>query len=112
MWMGESESDSNASFRFSFEAELILVSLPFPLSRFFFSRSVAYLCQPFVSPLGRFPHVLAENWPQASTDFFESFKQFDESGSPQRVQVLKYLVLSYMLMGSDINPFDSQETKP
>ncbi|KAL7417744.1 PCI domain-containing protein [Mrakia frigida] len=53
-----------------------------------------------------------KNWPQASTDFFESFKQFDESGSPQRVQVLKYLVLSYMLMGSDINPFDSQETKP
>lgn len=28
------------------------------------------------------------------------------------MKVLKYLVLSYMLMGSDINPFDSQETKP
>ena len=26
--------------------------------------------------------------------------------------MLKYLVLAYMLMGSDINPFDSQETKP
>jgi COP9 signalosome complex subunit 2 len=26
--------------------------------------------------------------------------------------VLKYLVLTTMLMGSDINPFDSQETKP
>ncbi|CDZ96801.1 COP9 signalosome, subunit CSN2 [Phaffia rhodozyma] len=53
-----------------------------------------------------------KNWAQASTDFFESFKQFDESGSPQRIQVLKYLVLAYMLMGSEINPFDSQETKP
>lgn len=55
---------------------------------------------------------LIGNWAQASTDFFESFKQFDEAGAPQRVQVLKYLVLAYMLMGSDINPFDSQETKP
>ncbi|KAJ9127261.1 hypothetical protein QFC24_001499 [Naganishia onofrii] len=52
------------------------------------------------------------SWDKASTDFFESFKQYDESGSPQRIQVLKYLVLTYMLMGSDINPFDSQETKP
>lgn len=53
-----------------------------------------------------------KSWENASTDFFESFKQYDESGSPQRIQVLKYLVLAYMLMGSDINPFDSQETKP
>jgi COP9 signalosome complex subunit 2 len=54
----------------------------------------------------------AEAWDKASTDLFESFRQYDESGSPQRIQVLKYLVLTYMLMGSDINPFDSQETKP
>jgi COP9 signalosome complex subunit 2 len=52
------------------------------------------------------------SWDKASTDLFESFRQYDESGSPQRIQVLKYLVLTYMLMGSDINPFDSQETKP
>lgn len=56
--------------------------------------------------------TLAEAWEKASTDLFESFRQYDESGSPQRIQVLKYLVLTYMLMGSDINPFDSQETKP
>lgn len=54
----------------------------------------------------------AGSWDKASTDLFESFRQYDESGSPQRIQVLKYLVLNYMLMGSDINPFDSQETKP
>ena len=53
-----------------------------------------------------------EQWARASTDFFESFRNYDESGSPQRIQVLKYLVLANMLMGSDINPFDSQETKP
>ncbi|KAH8835678.1 PCI domain-containing protein [Flagelloscypha sp. PMI_526] len=51
-------------------------------------------------------------WNRASEDFFESFKNYDEAGSPQRIQVLKYLVLANMLMGSEVNPFDSQETKP
>ena len=54
----------------------------------------------------------AENWKGAQSDFFESFKNYDEAGSLQRIQVLKYLVLATMLSGSDINPFDSQETKP
>jgi len=53
-----------------------------------------------------------KQWGKASSDFFESFRNYDESGSPQRIQVLKYLVLANMLMASDINPFDSQETKP
>lgn len=52
-----------------------------------------------------------ENWKGAQSDFFESFKNYDEAGSPQRIQVLKYLVLTTMLIGSDINPFDSPETK-
>ncbi|KAK4687770.1 COP9 signalosome complex subunit 2, partial [Tremellales sp. Uapishka_1] len=56
--------------------------------------------------------MMEKAWDKASTDLFESFRQYDESGSPQRIQVLKYLVLTYMLMGSEINPFDSQETKP
>jgi COP9 signalosome complex subunit 2 len=56
--------------------------------------------------------LLPEQWAKASSDFFESFRNYDESGSPQRIQVLKYLVLANMLMASDINPFDSQETKP
>ena len=53
-----------------------------------------------------------ENWKEAQSDFFESFRSYDEAGSIQRIQVLKYLVLCTMLMQSDINPFDSQETKP
>ncbi|MCJ1421642.1 hypothetical protein MMC32_008008 [Xylographa parallela] len=57
-------------------------------------------------------HMSEENWAAAQTDFFESFRNYDEAGSLQRIQVLKYLVLTTMLMGSDINPFDSQETKP
>jgi COP9 signalosome complex subunit 2 len=53
-----------------------------------------------------------ENWKDAQSDFFESFTKYDEAGSLQRIQVLKYLVLTTMLMGSDINPFDSPQTKP
>jgi hypothetical protein len=52
------------------------------------------------------------HWRRASEDFFESFRNYDEAGSPQRIQVLKYLVLANMLTGSEVNPFDSQETKP
>ncbi|KAG8629377.1 hypothetical protein KVT40_003242 [Elsinoe batatas] len=57
-------------------------------------------------------HMSEENWKEAQSDFFESFRNYDEAGSLQRIQVLKYLVLTTMLMRSDINPFDSQETKP
>ena len=57
-------------------------------------------------------HMSEENWKDAQTDFFESFRNYDEAGSLQRIQVLKYLVLTTMLMKSDINPFESQETKP
>ncbi|UNI13572.1 hypothetical protein JDV02_000302 [Purpureocillium takamizusanense] len=57
-------------------------------------------------------HMSEENWHAAQSDFFESFRNYDEAGSLQRIQVLKYLLLTTMLMKSDINPFDSQETKP
>ncbi|KAI9308871.1 PCI domain-containing protein [Cunninghamella echinulata] len=57
-------------------------------------------------------HMSEKQWDKAQTDFFESFKNYDEAGSPQRIQVLKYLVLANMLTESQINPFDSQETKP
>ncbi|KAI1662831.1 PCI-domain-containing protein [Daldinia decipiens] len=57
-------------------------------------------------------HMSEENWEDAQRDFSESFRNYDEAGSLQRIQVLKYLLLTTMLMKSDINPFDSQETKP
>lgn len=57
-------------------------------------------------------HMRQKDWESAQTDFFEAFKNYDEAGSPQRLQCLKYLVLANMLMESQINPFDSQETKP
>ncbi|KAK0540794.1 hypothetical protein OC835_000501 [Tilletia horrida] len=57
-------------------------------------------------------HMAEKNWSAAQVDFFQSFLNYDEAGSPQRIQVLKYLVVAQMLMGSEIDPFDSQETKP
>ncbi|KAL1836978.1 hypothetical protein VTJ49DRAFT_4428 [Mycothermus thermophilus] len=57
-------------------------------------------------------HMSEENWKAAQIDFFEAFRNYDEAGDLRRIQVLKYLLLVTMLMKSDINPFDSQETKP
>lgn len=57
-------------------------------------------------------HMREESWEEARSDFFESFRNYDEAGSLQRIQVLKYMVLTTMLTKSDINPFESQETKP
>ncbi|XP_068139991.1 COP9 signalosome complex subunit 2 [Drosophila tropicalis] len=57
-------------------------------------------------------HLSEGEFEKAHTDFFEAFKNYDESGSPRRTTCLKYLVLANMLMKSGINPFDSQEAKP
>lgn len=55
---------------------------------------------------------LLDEFEAAQNDFFESFRNYDEAGSLQRIQVLKYFVLANMLMESSIDPFSSQETKP
>ncbi|GAM22929.1 hypothetical protein SAMD00019534_061040 [Acytostelium subglobosum LB1] len=57
-------------------------------------------------------HMAEKEWEKAHSDFFEAFKNYDEAGSPRRIQCLKYLVLATMLMLSSINPFDSTEAKP
>jgi len=57
-------------------------------------------------------HMREKEWEKAHTDFFEAFKNYDEAGSPRRIQCLKYLVLANMLMLSEINPFEAAETKP
>lgn len=57
-------------------------------------------------------HLREGEYEKSHTDFFEAFKNYDESGNPRRTTCLKYLVLANMLMKSGINPFDSQETKP
>ena len=57
-------------------------------------------------------HLREGDYDSAHTDFFEAFKNYDETGTPRRTTTLKYLVLANMLMKSEINPFDSQEAKP
>lgn len=57
-------------------------------------------------------HLREGDFGAAHTDFFEAFKNYDESGNVRRMTCLKYVVLANMLMKSDINPFDSQEAKP
>ncbi|KAG6436726.1 hypothetical protein SASPL_101628 [Salvia splendens] len=57
-------------------------------------------------------HMAERQWPDAATDFFEAFKNYDEAGNQRRIQCLKYLVLANMLMESEVNPFDGQEAKP
>merc|ERR1712071_708855 len=52
-------------------------------------------------------HLREGEFEKAHTDFFEAFKNYDESGSPRRTTCLKYLVLANMLMKSGINPLVS-----
>lgn len=56
-------------------------------------------------------HMNQRTWNEAATDFFEAFKSYDEAGEKRKVQCLKYLVLAYMLMETDVDPFQAQETK-
>jgi hypothetical protein len=48
----------------------------------------------------------------AYADFFSSFKSYAEGGSNHKIRVLKYLILTAMLMRSTIDPLDSQEARP
>jgi COP9 signalosome complex subunit 2 len=41
-------------------------------------------------------HLREGEFEKAHTDFFEAFKNYDESGSPRRTTCLKYLVLANM----------------
>ena len=57
-------------------------------------------------------HLGEEQWELAYEDFFEAFKNYDESGSSKKITCLKYLVLANMLMRSTVDPFEAQESKP
>ncbi|XP_044259202.1 COP9 signalosome complex subunit 2-like [Tribolium madens] len=57
-------------------------------------------------------YLRSGDYDKAYTDFFEAFKNYDESGNPRRLACLKYILLTSMLMKSAIDPFDSQEAKP
>ncbi len=80
-----------------------------PLVKLFRQFRVDFVC---ISECGGKMHLREGEFDKAHTDFFEAFKNYDESGSVRRTACLKYLVLANMLTQSAINPFDSQEAKP
>lgn len=53
-----------------------------------------------------------KKWEAAYNEFFEAFKNYQETGNATRSKImLKYVVLANMLALSSINPFDSREAK-
>jgi len=55
--------------------------------------SLNFVC---VAECGGKMHLREGEFEKAHTDFFEAFKNYDESGSPRRTTCLKYLVLANM----------------
>jgi COP9 signalosome complex subunit 2 len=75
----------------------------FPSLRYYRKRNQTLPCLTF---------LVSFEFDIAATDFFEAFKSYDEAGSVYRSRCLKYLVLAYMLMESQVDPFESQEARP
>ncbi|KAJ1845661.1 hypothetical protein LPJ73_004779 [Coemansia sp. RSA 2703] len=65
----------------------------------------------FIRECGGKMYMAERNWENAQSNFFDAFKNYDEAGSPQRVQMLKYLVLASMLSESEVNPLSSPEAR-
>ncbi|KAJ2785735.1 hypothetical protein GGI15_001827 [Coemansia interrupta] len=65
----------------------------------------------FIRECGGKMYMAERNWENAQANFFDAFKNYDEAGSPQRVQMLKYLVLASMLSESEVNPLSSPEAR-
>lgn len=58
----------------------------------------------FSAECGGKMHLREGEFEKAHTDFFEAFKNYDESGSPRRTTCLKYLVLANMFVYSILIP--------
>merc|ERR1712139_697814 len=57
-------------------------------------------------------YMSEKKWEFAYNEFFEAFKNYQETGNATRAKImLKYVVLANMLALSSINPFDSREAK-
>eukprot|EP00928_Gymnodinium_smaydae_P055819 TRINITY_DN39294_c0_g1_i1.p2 TRINITY_DN39294_c0_g1~~TRINITY_DN39294_c0_g1_i1.p2 ORF type:complete len:452 (+),score=144.24 TRINITY_DN39294_c0_g1_i1:163-1518(+) len=57
-------------------------------------------------------YMSEKKWEAAYNEFFEAFKNYQETGNAVRAKImLKYVVLANMLALSSINPFDSREAK-
>lgn len=56
-------------------------------------------------------HMYEYQWTLAYNEFFQAFRNYQETGNARAKDCLKYVVLASMLASSDINPFDSREAK-
>jgi COP9 signalosome complex subunit 2 len=57
-------------------------------------------------------HMSERKYQDAYNNFFESFRNYQESGNSEKAKaILKYVILASMLSFSSINPFDSREAK-
>ncbi|PIA17147.1 PCI-domain-containing protein [Coemansia reversa NRRL 1564] len=56
-------------------------------------------------------HMSERNWAKAQACFFEAFRQYNEAGTDDRVNALKYVLLASMLSESEVNPLSSPEAK-
>eukprot|EP00397_Hematodinium_sp_SG-2012_P037765 GEMP01040977.1.p1 GENE.GEMP01040977.1~~GEMP01040977.1.p1 ORF type:complete len:455 (+),score=87.00 GEMP01040977.1:128-1492(+) len=52
-----------------------------------------------------------KKWHLAYNEFFEAFKNYQETGNSRAKVMLKYVVVANVLALSSINPFDSREAK-
>jgi COP9 signalosome complex subunit 2 len=52
------------------------------------------------------------SWNSAFRSFYDAFHSYDEAGQIRRLLCLKYTALANMMMLSNINPFESPETRP
>lgn len=51
------------------------------------------------------------NYENSRLNFYESFKQYDESGASEKNIIFKYLILLSIITENEFNPFESQETQ-
>jgi COP9 signalosome complex subunit 2 len=56
-------------------------------------------------------HMSEGNWLDAYNEFYEAFRNYQESGNLRAKHCLKYVVLASILSLSDINPFAAREAK-
>ncbi len=56
-------------------------------------------------------HLAEKNWETAQPDLMESFKSYQQLGNPKAKQMLKLLLVTSMVCGSEINPMTLSEAK-
>ncbi|KAK2956902.1 putative COP9 signalosome complex subunit 2 [Blattamonas nauphoetae] len=64
-----------------------------------------------IAEVGGKMHMRNREFYLAYGAFFEAFKNYNEAALPQRVECLKYVIMSSMLAHQEVNPMEHQETR-